>query len=85
MGRIGATFPWFGPQPTTIGLSGHIGQEQYDIDATGRNVDFDSHSVNLDVTQPICSWMTLKAELFSGENLSSYLGGIGQGSTPRYE
>jgi len=78
-GRVGVTFHGFGPKPTTVGLSGHVGKEEYDIDATGRNLDFDSESINLDVTQPVCSWMTLKAELFSGNNLSAYLGGIGQG------
>ncbi len=78
-GRIGATFPFFGPKPTTIGVSGHTGKEEYDLDATGRNADIKSQSINLDVTQPICKWMTLKAELFSGKNLKSYLGGIAQG------
>jgi len=29
--------------------------------------------------QPICSKVTLKAELYTGENLDTYLGGIGQG------
>lgn len=78
-GRISTTFPFFGPKPTTIGLSGHTGKEEYDVDATGRNVTLKSQSINLDVTQPVCKWMTLKAELFSGKNLDSYLGGINQG------
>lgn len=78
-GRVSTTFPFFGPKPTTIGLSGHSGKEEYDVDVTGRNVTLKSQSINLDVTQPICKWMTLKAELFSGKNLDSYLGGINQG------
>jgi len=78
-GRLGATFPFFGPKPTTIGVSGHTGKEEYDLDATGRNTDIKSQSINLDITQPICKWITLKAELFSGKNLKSYLGGISQG------
>jgi hypothetical protein len=78
-GRVSATFPFFGPKPTTIGVSGHRGKEEYDIDPTGRNVTITSQSVNLDVTQPVCKWMTIRAELFSGKNLNTYLGGINQG------
>jgi len=37
--------------------------------------------LNLDYTQPICDKVQIKAELFTGENLSAYLGGIGQGVT----
>ena len=33
----------------------------------------------MDLTQPVNEWLTLKGELFTGENLSAYLGGIGQG------
>ena len=29
--------------------------------------------------QPVNEWLTLKGELFKGENLDAYLGGIGQG------
>ena len=76
-GRVGVTFPWLPAGATTVGLSGHMGQEEYDMVSGSR--DFDSWSINLDVLQPINTWLTLKAELFKGENLDSYLGGIGQG------
>lgn len=78
-GRVSVTLPLGGPKPTTIGVSGHWGQEEYDLDATGRHRDFDTWSVNLDITQPVCKGLTLKGELFSGENLGTYFGGIGQG------
>ncbi len=78
-GRVSATFPWLPAGATTVGLSGHRGQEEYDIDSTGSNRDFDSWSLNLDFLQPITGWMAFKAELFRGENLDSYFGGIGQG------
>ena len=78
-GRVSVSFPFFGHKRTTVGVSGHVGEEEYDLDATGRNVDFDSQSINLDVTQPVNDWLTVKAEAFSGENLNAYLGGIGQG------
>ena len=77
--RASMTFPFFGPKPTTIGFSGHAGKEEYDIDTTGNHVDLDSRSVNLDVTQPVCAWLTVVGELFTGENLEQYFGGIGQG------
>ncbi len=78
-GRVSATFPWLQAGATTIGLSGHTGQEEYDTSGSGASRDFESWSVNLDFLQPINSWITLKAELFRGENLGQYFGGIGQG------
>ncbi len=78
-GRTSLTFPWFGPTPTTVGVSGHWAQEEYDITAAGKHKDFDSWSVNLDMTQPINEQLAIKAELFTGENLNTYFGGIGQG------
>lgn len=78
-GRVGITFPWLAAGATTVGVSGHVGQEEYDLSATGANKDLDSWSINLDWLQPINKWLTVKAELFRGENLNMYFGGIGQG------
>jgi len=75
-GRASLTF-----DETTIGLSGHWGQEEYDTTLTGHNRDFNTWSLNLDYTQPICKKVEIKAELYTGENLDAYLGGIGQGVT----
>jgi hypothetical protein len=73
-GRAGLTFPWFGFKPTTVGVSAHWGREQY---SSSNKVD--SWSLNLDVLQPICPVVTVKGELYVGENLDDYFGGIGQG------
>ncbi len=73
-GRVGLTFPWFGVEPTTIGLSGHWGEEEY----AGGN-DVDSWSINLDVVQPVNKTLVVKGEAFVGANLDNYFGGIGQG------
>ena len=73
-GRAGLTFPWFGFKPTTVGVSAHWGREQYSSDNK-----VDSWSLNLDVLQPICPVVTVKGELYVGENLDDYFGGIGQG------
>jgi len=78
-GRASVTVPALGNQEATIGLSGHWGEEEYDIDYYGRDKEFSTWSLNLDYSQPICKKVKLKAELFTGENLSAYLGGIGQG------
>jgi len=80
-GRASVTVPTLGEQQATIGISGHWGQEEYDITPSGRDKEFKTWSVNLDYTQPICKKVEIKAELFTGENLSAYLGGIGQGVT----
>ena len=78
-GRVGLTFPWLAAGPTQAGLSGHWGQEEYDVDAAGTHKEFDTWSVNRDLTQPVNTWMSFKAELFCGENLNTFFGGIGQG------
>ncbi len=78
-GRVGLTFPWLQAGPTTVGVSGHWGQEEYDGTGAFANQNFDSWSVNLDVQQPICEKLMVKAEVFTGENLATYFGGIGQG------
>jgi hypothetical protein len=75
-GRASMTF-----DETTIGLSGHWGEEEYDTTATGHDREFTTWSLNLDYAQQIHEKVELKAELFTGENLEAYLGGIGQGVT----
>jgi len=77
-GRVGLTFPWFGFKPTTVGVSGHWGQEKYSSDEK-----IDSWSLNLDVLQPINPVVTVKGEAYVGENLDDYFGGIGQGVRTR--
>ena len=79
-GRVSLTTSMFGAKEATIGLSGHWGEEEYDISTTSdRNRDFDSWSINLDYTQPISNKVQIKAEIFKGKDLDAYLGGIGQG------
>ena len=80
-GRASLTAPVFCSKPATIGISGHYGKEEYDVTATGSDKDFRSWSLNLDLVQPLNSWLTINSELFTGENLDAYLGGIGQGVT----
>lgn len=78
-GRVSVSFPFLGPKPTVLGLSGFRGREQYDIDVTGTNEDFDSQGVFFDASVPVAQWLTLQGELFSGKDLDNYYGGIGQG------
>ncbi|MHC4679665.1 MAG: DcaP family trimeric outer membrane transporter [Planctomycetota bacterium] len=79
--RVSVSGPLLGSDPSTLGVSGHWGQEEYDITTSGENKDFTTWSLNLDVAQPVNKWLSMKAELFTGENLNAYLGGIGQGVT----
>ncbi|MFC1781249.1 DcaP family trimeric outer membrane transporter [Planctomycetota bacterium] len=80
-GRVSTTVPLFFSRTATLGLSAHVGEEEYDITDTGSNTDFDTWSVNFDITQPVFDMVTIQAELFTGENLDAYFGGIGQGVT----
>ncbi len=78
-GRTALSFPGLAGRQTTIGISGHYGQEEYDYNAKGDNEDLDTWSANLDLVVPLAPWLTLSGTLWTGENLDSYLGGIGQG------
>ena len=62
-----------------IGVSGHWAEEEYDLDDLGNSDRFDSWSANLDLKIPITEKVRLKAEAYTGVNLTQYLGGIGQG------
>jgi len=78
MGRISLTFPAIGKRLATIGLSGHYGTEERHESATTPDVDIESWSMNIDLKLPVTQWLLLQAEGFIGENLGTYLGGIGQ-------
>jgi hypothetical protein len=79
-GRASLTLPGFNSKPTTIGVSGHWAEEEINYTNTFANPQtVDSWSINLDVTVPITSWLSLTGEAFSGRDLDAYLGGIGQG------
>lgn len=89
-GRIG----WvIGPRgkgcnPITMGVSGHIGETEYDFRAAGPpplslppqdDRRFRTWSLNADFRAPITDRFGVQGEFFMGENLSSFMGGIGQG------
>lgn len=78
-GRTSLRFPLLGYKPSIVGFSGHWGKEKFDNVPSADGNKFDTWSLNLDVTQPVNEWLTIKGELFKGENLSQFLGGIGQG------
>ncbi|MEW6236058.1 MAG: hypothetical protein AB1656_11775 [Candidatus Omnitrophota bacterium] len=82
-GRVAYAFPLLTDKPSIIGVSGHWGQEEYDGGtftgiAYGAR-DFNTWSANLDVTLPLLDKLKLMSELWFGENLDAYLGGIAQG------
>lgn len=78
-GRTALSFPFLTGEKATVGVSGHWGQEEFDMDGSDNNKKFDSWSANVDVTLPLFQWLTAKGEFWTGENLDDYLGGIGQG------
>jgi hypothetical protein len=79
-GRASLTFPGFNSKPTTIGVSGHWAEEEINHTNTFANPkSINSWSVNLDLTVPITTWLSLTGEAYSGQDIDAYLGGIGQG------
>ena len=79
-GRIGVALPlWVEGKKLGIGVSGHYGREEFDIDSDGATKDVPTWSVNGDLTFPIIKPLTLLGEGFYGENLAAYGAGIGRG------
>jgi hypothetical protein len=79
-GRAALTFPFLTEQDTTIGLSGHWGEEEFDRSKTDNDgTHLQTWSVGLDAIVPLTNAVTLAGELWTGENLDAYLGGIAQG------
>jgi len=75
MARIAVSAQVTGQEFATLGLSGLIGREELDvIDET-----FESEAVAIDVIIPLGKKASLKGEYYWGQNMASYLGGIGQG------
>ncbi len=83
-GRVGWTI---GPRgkdcrPITVGVSGHIGEEEADIAGFGLNTRRRTWSGNVDLRVPITERFGFQGECFVGENLGAFLGCIGQGIDP---
>lgn len=67
-----------------IAFSGHYGQETVDESVSNAVVaadsqDFDSWSAQGSIFLPICKQLAVQGNLWKGENLDTYFGGIGQG------
>ncbi len=76
-------------RPIEVGMSGHIGETGFDFTSAGPapardDQRFRTWSANVDVKVPVTDRLLVKAETFTGENLSAFLGGIGQGICPGY-
>lgn len=89
-GRLAATVGDRSPGslPITFGVSGHIGEQGFDFLTPGPppwnlppvdDVRRRTWSLNADLYLPITERFGVQGELFTGENLSTFLGGIVQG------
>ncbi len=83
-GRVAWTVGHRGPDclPITVGLSGHIGEEEFDYGTAPLDNRRRTWSGNVDLRLPITQRLGFQAECQVGENLSAFLGGIGQGIDP---
>lgn len=64
-----------GGKDFVVGVSGHIAGEE----AGNSSKHYKSRFVGLDMAAPINKALSLKGEIFKGQNLNQYFGGIGQG------
>jgi len=91
--RIAATLGRRGKgcRPVEIGFSGHIGETGFDFVRSGPpplnllpedDARFETWSLNLDLDVPITYRLRFQGEFFTGANLTTFFGGIGQGVCP---
>lgn len=79
-GRLALSTPLFvASKLATVAVSGHYGQEEWDTATDGSHKTLDSWSCVFELSLPLSQRFTLASELFTGENLDDYWGGIGQG------
>lgn len=78
-GRVSYSFPMCKNKKAVIGISGHQGREEYKTDATTKDITVDSKSTSVDLALPLGDKIQLRGEMFAGENLDDFLGGIAQG------
>ena len=77
--------PWIAGRLLKIGVSGHAGTETVAAYAAGEDdrivpeTDYDTWSLIGSVGIPLSTKMTLQGTVWTGENLDTYFGGIGQG------
>ena len=72
---------WVEKVPAMVAISGHYGQEEWDLDNAGNDTVAKTYSTSLELSLPVTSKLTFTSELFTGANLDDYGGGIGQGVT----
>jgi hypothetical protein len=77
--RYSLAFPFLAGKKATAGVSGHYGEEEYNVDAEGKNANIVTWSANGELDLPLAAWANLKGEVWTGENVDAYLGGVGQG------
>lgn len=77
--RMAVTFPGLGGKKGTIGVSGHWGREKFDVLTNGKRTTATSESFNFDASLPLAKKVQLLGEYFNGQDLDSFLGGVGQG------
>lgn len=76
--RLALRAPGLRGGPVTLGVSGHVGEQECDSLAT----DITTWSAGVDASLPIHERVTLQGEAWSGQAVCRYLGGIGQGVNP---
>lgn len=79
-GRVGIAVPlWVKDKKFGLGVSGHYGKEEIDLNDTGDTKDIPTWSANVDLNLPLTGAIAVLGEGFIGENLDTYAAGIGRG------
>ncbi|MBF0406610.1 MAG: hypothetical protein HQM10_04605 [Candidatus Riflebacteria bacterium] len=78
-GRLAWQFPATMGKNAEIGVFGHSGEEEHDVNVSGDSKNILSRSSGFDFKLPVSRKFSLQFEGFSGQNIDTYYGGIYQG------
>jgi len=84
--RSGILIPTSLKRPVVVGISGHVGQEEYDptsgtppVPTSGKGDMYMTYSAGIDWSVPLTASLDLAGEVFGGRNLDDFVGGVAQG------
>lgn len=78
-GKFLQKIPSLTDKPGRFGISFVYGQENIDLPPVGDRTNYDAWAVVSAFNLPLTDWLAWKSSIYTGENLDSYWGNIGQG------
>lgn len=76
--RVEYNFPTSSRTSSSIAIWSHKGKEEFDYNKNYDKISLNTSSLGLELSLYMSKYLNLRAELWKGENLEQFMGGIGQ-------